>query len=121
MRQYTVEGNPSGMQGTFGLMPGTIESDSKSFVFPTLGASWKINPTMAVGITVYGNGGMNTNYPTQTFYDPNSPNTGVNLEQLFVGATYAIEFVKNHSLGATIMFALKNLLHRDQASFSFLK
>ena len=118
MRQYTVEGNPSGMQGTFGLMPGTIESDSKSFVFPTLGASWKINPTMAVGITIYANGGMNTNYPTQTFYDPNSPNTGVNLEQLFVGATYAIEFAENHSLGATIMFAHQKFAAQGLVSFS---
>lgn len=118
MRQYSIEGNPSGMQGTFGLMPGTIESDSKSFVFPTLGASWKINPTMAVGITIYANGGMNTNYPTQTFYDPNSPNTGVNLEQLFVGATYAIEFAKDHSLGATIMFAHQKFAAQGLVSFS---
>lgn len=118
MRQYTVEGNPSGMQGTFGLMPGTIESDSKSFVFPTLGASWKINPTMAVGVTIYGNGGMNTNYPTQTFYDPNSPNTGVNLEQLFVGATYAIELTKNQSLGASVVFAYQKFAAQGLASFS---
>ncbi len=26
-REYTVTGNPSMMQGTFGLAPGTIESD----------------------------------------------------------------------------------------------
>lgn len=118
MREYTVEGNPSGFEGTFGLMPGTIESDSKSFVFPTLGASWKINPTMAVGFMIYGNGGMNTNYPTQTFYDPNSPNTGVNLEQLFAGATYAIEIAKDHSLGATIMFAYQKFAAQGLASFS---
>ena len=118
MRQYTVEGNPSGMQGTFGLMPGTIESDSKSFVFPTLGASWKINPTMAVGVTIYGNGGMNTNYPTQTFYDSNSLNTGVNLEQLFFGATYAIEIAKNQSIGASLIFAYQKFAAQGLASFS---
>lgn len=120
MREYTVDGNPSGFEGTFGLMPGTIESESKSFVFPTLGASWKINPTMAIGVMVYGNGGMNTNYPTQTFYDPESPNTGVNLEQLFFGATYAIELAKNHSLGASVIFAYQKFSAQGLASLSFL-
>ena len=118
MREYTVDGNPSGFEGTFGLMPGTIESDSKSFVFPTLGASWKINPTMAIGVMIYGNGGMNTDYPTATFYDPNSPGTGVNLEQLFAGATYAIEFAENHSLGASLIFAYQKFAAKGLASFS---
>ena len=27
-RQYTVRGNPSGFPGTFGLLPGTVESES---------------------------------------------------------------------------------------------
>jgi long-chain fatty acid transport protein len=117
-REYTVTGNPSGMQGTFGLLPGTIESETKLFVFPTLGANWKINPTMAVGLVVYGNGGMNTDYPTQTFYDPSSPSTGVNLEQLFVGATYAIEFIKDHSLGVTALFAWQKFRAKGLASFS---
>ena len=30
-REYTVIGNPSMMQGTFGLAPGTIESDKSGF------------------------------------------------------------------------------------------
>ena len=118
MREYTVEGDRSGFEGTFGLLPGTIESDSKSFVFPTLGANWKINPTMAIGVMIYGNGGMNTNYPTATFYDLSSPGTGVNLEQLFAGATYAIEFAKNHSLGASVIFAYQKFAAQGLASFS---
>ena len=118
MREYTVEGNPSGFEGTFGLLPGTIESETKLFAFPTLGANWKVNPMMAVGVVVYGNGGMNTDYPTQTFYDPTSTSTGVNLEQLFVGASYAIEFVKDHSLGITALFAWQKFRAKGIASFS---
>jgi long-chain fatty acid transport protein len=118
MREYTVTGIPSGMQGTFGLLPGTIESETKLFAFPTLGANWNLNQTMAFGVVVYGNGGMNTDYPTQTFYDPSSPSTGVNLEQLFVGATYAIEFVKDHSLGITALFAWQKFRAKGLASFS---
>ena len=118
MREYTVEGNPSGFEGTFGLLPGTIESETKLFAFPTLGANWKINPTMAVGVIVYGNGGMNTDYPTQTFYDPTSTSTGVNLEQLFVGASYAIEIVKDHSFGLTALFAWQKFRAKGLASFA---
>jgi len=32
-REYTVKGNPSGFPGTFGFEPGTVESDSKWFIF----------------------------------------------------------------------------------------
>jgi long-chain fatty acid transport protein len=118
MREYTVTGDPSMFPGTFGLAPGTIESDSKIFFFPTLGANWKLNPTMAFGVVVYGNGGMNTDYPTMTFHDSSSTTTGVNLMQLFVGATYAIEIAKNHSLGITALFAWQSFEAKGIMSFA---
>ena len=37
-RFYTVTGNPSGYPGTFGLTPGQVESDSRYFPVPALGA-----------------------------------------------------------------------------------
>ncbi len=73
LRNYTVSGNPSGFPGTFGLIPAKVESESKYFFIPSLAASWKINDNSAVGAMIYANGGMNTNYPVKTFYDPNSP------------------------------------------------
>jgi len=70
-RKYTVTGDPSMEPGTFGLAPGTYESDSKVFYIPTLSANWPLNDdeTLAVGLAIYGNGGMNTDYPPATF-DP---------------------------------------------------
>ena len=70
-RQYTVTGDPSGAPGTFGLAPGTYESDSPVFYIPTISANWLLNDdeTMALGLAVFGNGGMNTDYPTAVF-DP---------------------------------------------------
>jgi long-chain fatty acid transport protein len=61
---------------------------------------------------------MNTDYPTQTFYDPNSPATGVSLEQMFVSGSYAIEFIKNHSLGASAIFGWQRFAAKGLASFS---
>ena len=117
-REYTVTGDPSLMQGTFPLTPGTIESDGSSFFFPTLGANWMLNPTMAIGVVIYGNGGMNTEYPTQVFYDPNSPATGVNLEQLFAGLTYAIEIAKGNSLAAQGLFGWQRFTAQGLANFA---
>jgi long-chain fatty acid transport protein len=104
-RDYTVSGNPSGFEGTFGLTPGKVESDSNFFFIPSIGWSKMINDSSAIGIAVYGNGGMNTDYPTMTFYDGSSSTTGVDLMQLFIAPTYAHKFADKHSIGITPIIA----------------
>lgn len=117
-RSFTVTGNPSQMEGTFGLMPETVESESNYFPMPTLGANWMLNETMALGLVFYANGGMNTDYPAAVFFDPNSQSTGVNLEQMFFGVTYAIEFVEGHSFGVTPIFAFQRFAAKGLFNFS---
>ncbi len=117
-RSFTVTGNPSMMDGTFGLMPGTVESESEYFPMPTLGANWMLNETMALGVVFYANGGMNTDYPTAVFLDPNSETTGINLEQMFLGVTYAIEFIKGHSLGISPIIAYQRFNAKGLYNFS---
>ena len=104
-RQYTITGNPSGMEGTFGLMPGTIESDSKLFIIPSLGANWMVSDNSSISATLFGNGGMNTDYPTAIFYDPTSTTTGVNLAQLYGNISYSQKLGENHSIGITGVLA----------------
>jgi long-chain fatty acid transport protein len=99
-REYTVTGNPSGAPGTFGLAPGTVKSDSKWFVIPSIGANWMLNPDSSAGISIFGNGGMNTDYPTKTF-GGDAPTTGVDLQQLFVAATYSRKLAPMHAVGIT--------------------
>jgi len=97
-RQYEVVGNPSGFPGTFGLMPGMVESGSRLFPMPHLGVAWRLGEKAAVGVAVYGNGGMNTNYDTRTFgFSP----TGINMAQLFVAPTLAFKPHPNHAVGVT--------------------
>ncbi|MCP4248419.1 MAG: hypothetical protein GY778_15335, partial [bacterium] len=88
-REYTITGNPSGFPGTFGLAPGTVESGSEMFFVPNFGGNWELSPHSSFGLSVYGQGGMNTDYPAPTFGV--SP-TGVNLSQLFIVPTYATKF-----------------------------
>ncbi|WP_372775969.1 OmpP1/FadL family transporter [Mangrovibacterium sp.] len=104
-RQFTVTGNPSGADGSFGLTPGTVESDSKYFLMPTLGANWMLGEQASLSVSVFGNGGMNTDYPTAVFYDPSSESTGVNLGQMFGNVTYALKLGEGHSVGVTGVLA----------------
>lgn len=106
-RKYTVTGNPSGMPGTFGLMPGTVESDSKYFLIPSFGINQMVTEKSAVSISIFGNGGMNTDYGTNTLHDPQSQTTGVNLMQLFSNISYSYKIAENHSIGVTGVLAFQ--------------
>ena len=104
-RKYTVTGNPSGTEGTFGLMPGTVESDSKLFLMPSAGANWMLNDNSSISAALFGNGGMNTDYPTQTFGDQSVTTTGVNLAQMYGNITYSQKLGEKHSIGVTGVLA----------------
>ena len=115
-REYTISGNPSGYQGTFGLAPGTIQSDSRAFLMPAVGASWQLNDSLSLGFALYGNGGMNTNYPTNTFYGT-SP-TGVNLMQIFIAPTVAVKIAQKHGIGLTPIFCYQAFKAEGLQAFS---
>ncbi len=115
-RQYTVSGAPSGVQGTFGLTPGTVESDSRLFLVPSLAANWMLSERVSFGLALYGNGGMNTNYPTNTFY-ASSP-TGVNLMQLFIAPTLSIMLSERHGIGVTPVLAFQRFEAKGLKAFA---
>lgn len=114
-RSYAVTGNPSGFPGTFGLTPGSWESDNTTFFIPSLGANFKVGENGAFGIALYGNGGMNTDWPNEVFY---AGNAGVDLSQMFVAPTYAIRLAENHGLGLTAIGAVQWFQANGLASFS---
>ncbi len=86
-----------------GMLPnGTSDSDSKYFLIPEFGYNRMVNNDLALGVTVYGNGGMNTNYPA--FANGSnllggSGKLGVDLMQLIVAPTAAYKVAPNHSIG----------------------
>ncbi len=118
MRSYTVTGNPSGFPGTFGLTPGKYESASELFIFPTLGVNFKLGEKFAIGLVGYGNGGMNSDYRTRVYYDPFSPSTGVNIEQMFAGLSLAYEFAKGHAVGVEPLFGFQRFSAKGLISFA---
>ena len=114
-RDYTVTGSPSGYPGTFGLMPGKVVSGSKSFFIPDVGVTWRLRDSLAFGLTLYGNGGMNTDYQAPTF---GSSPTGVDLSQAFVGATLAWKPAENQSLGITGLFGYQRFKATGLGAFA---
>lgn len=115
-REYTVTGNPSGAFGTFGLAPGTYGSDSRLFIIPALSANWSLQSDSAIGVALYGHGGMNTDYNSSPGPFGNTP-AGVDLSQLFIVPTYSKKIVPNHALGISPVFAYQRFRMQGVKAF----
>lgn len=82
-----------------GPASGEYDGNGKSnFFIPEFGYNKMINPDMSLGVSVYGNGGMNTDYKVSPF----GPNAGINLEQLFIAPTWAMKVNASNSIGVAI-------------------
>jgi long-chain fatty acid transport protein len=110
-------------------LDGSADSDSNYFGIPEFGYSYMVQPTLALGVTVYGHGGMNTDYPGGQLPSPGAcgpatgPGTGFNpapgpynlfcgngrlgvdLMQLIIAPTLAWKFHPDHSIGIAPVFA----------------
>jgi long-chain fatty acid transport protein len=101
---------------------GAVGSGTRSFLIPEFGINWKYRPDLAFGLTVYGNGGMNTDYPGGQIsaqsacasFNPNpgpynllcgNGKLGVNMSQLMIAPYVAWEFAKGHSVGVAPVIA----------------
>jgi long-chain fatty acid transport protein len=91
---------------------GATKSDSSTFYIPEFGYNTKMSEQWGVGITVYGNGGMNTDYAANAIpangCGPGAPASnvfcgsgrlGVDLQQLIIAPTIAYKLNGNHSIG----------------------
>ena len=105
VREYSIFGNPSGAPA-FGLTPGTFESGKEFFVVPAIGSNFMLNDKSSIGFSIYGNGGMNTEYDNAVFYG-SSETTGVNLAQMFLNSTYSRKLGDKHAVGASFIVALQ--------------
>ncbi len=90
----------------------SADSDSNYFLIPEIGYNRMVSNNLALGVTVYGNGGMNTNYEggqiPANFCGAGAPASnglcgqgrlGVDLIQLIIAPTAAFKIAPNHSIG----------------------
>ena len=114
-REYTVTGNPSGYPGTFGLAPGNYESDSKVFVMPAMAGAWHLSNGFHVGLAIYGNGGMNTDWSNPVF---GQALAGVNLMQAFIAPSVTWEFAEHQAIGVSPILGWQSFEAKGLGAFS---
>jgi long-chain fatty acid transport protein len=90
------------MERVGGGLPVQSKSDSEYFLIPEFGYNNVINDQLSMGLTVYGNGGMNTDYK---FNGMNAlggqGDLGVDLMQLIIAPTLAFKLNAQHSVGVS--------------------
>lgn len=85
-----------------GALNGDESSDSNYFPIPEFGYNKMLNTNMSLGVTVYGNGGMNSDYApfaNGSNFMGGQGRLGVDLMQLIVAPTVAFKVAPNHSIG----------------------
>jgi long-chain fatty acid transport protein len=99
-REYSTTGALFGLGGAT-----SQQSDSNYFPVPEFGYNKMISKDLSLGVSVYGNGGMNTNYAPLggAFGNINelggTGRLGVDLMQLVIAPTAAYKIAPNHSIG----------------------
>jgi long-chain fatty acid transport protein len=134
-RSASRTGSPAGIDGS-------ADSDSNYFLIPEFGYNKMINPNMSLGITVYGNGGMNTDYPggqipsgtacgpamgPGTGFNPapgpynllcGNGSLGVDLMQLIIAPTLAYKLSPDHSIGVSPLIGFQRFAAEGLQAFA---
>lgn len=118
-------------QVPFSHVPGTVDSTREWFLIPSFGYSSRIDEKSVWGISIYGNGGMNSTYNggAARFLDP-ATNTiveapgvygagkaGVDLSQLFINTTYAHQISDAVGVGVSLIAVVQTFAATGLAPF----
>jgi long-chain fatty acid transport protein len=95
----------------FPSLNGAVDSGSKNFFIPELGYNRMVRDDLSLGVSVYGNGGLNTDYPQGPFNCGGgaanilcgSGKVGVDLLQLIVAPTVAYKLNARNSVGVSVL------------------
>lgn len=106
----------------------SVDSDSKYFLIPEFGYTKQMSSTLALGVTVYGNGGMNSDYAGGQLNCGSGAGTanmicgsgklGVDLMQLIVAPTVAFKVAPNHSIGVSPLLGYQRFKAEGLQAFS---
>jgi long-chain fatty acid transport protein len=140
MREYSAKGGPTnqcqGANCTFSIGDGdqSIDSENEEFLIPSFGYNWLLDNGNTIGISVFGNGGMNTEYKggeASFFIPPPGPGAfltfdgtygdgtaGVDLAQLFISTTYSAKLSETSSWGISGLIAYQRFEAKGLGSFA---
>ncbi|GAA0283243.1 hypothetical protein GCM10009127_25860 [Alteraurantiacibacter aestuarii] len=95
-RGATIRGNGAGLDGNFS------GNGANPFLLPEFAYVRPLSDSVSVGLAINANGGMNTVYETNPFGPFGATgNAGVDLKQVFITPTVAVEFAEGQSLGVS--------------------
>jgi len=141
MRSYSAKGGPSpgcsptGCSFSIGDGDTSIDSENEAFLIPQFGYNWALGDASTIGVSVYGNGGMNTEYKggSATLFVPTGPTSGtfetfpgtfgdgtagVDLAQLFLSTTYSARMSETSSLGISAIVAYQRFEAKGMGNFA---
>lgn len=124
----------AGSAGALGPIDGAADSDSIYFIIPEFGYNRMINPNLSLGVSVYANGGMNTDYPggqipAASFCGGINPTPGpynllcgngrlgVDLMQLVIAPTVAYKVSPQHSIGVSPLIGFQRFASEGAQGF----
>lgn len=102
-RGAEIIGNQAGLDGIYS------GNDANPFILPEFAYVRPLSDTVSIGIAVNGNGGMNTDYKSNPFasFGATGP-AGVNLRQVSIAPTLAVEIAEGQSLGVSPHFVVQS-------------
>ncbi|TNF86405.1 MAG: hypothetical protein EP300_13560 [Gammaproteobacteria bacterium] len=141
-REYSAKGGPTNLPPalggpTFSIGDGdqSIDSENEEFLIPSFGYNWLLDSGNTIGISAYGNGGMNTEYKggTAWLFNPFPPagpgfvnpdgtygdgTAGVDLAQLFISTTYSAKINETSSWGISGIVAYQRFEAKGLGNFA---
>ncbi len=109
-------------------LDGSVESDKSFFPVPEFGYNHMASENLSLGVTVYGNGGMNTDYAGGQFncgFGPanmlcGADRLGVDLTQLVIAPTASYAVNERHSIGVSPLIAVQRFKAEGLHAFSMV-
>ena len=93
-RSTEITGNGANANGSYD------GNGRKYFVLPEIAVNHQINDQVALGLAIYGNGGMNTGYKNNPFAAfGNQGTAGVDLTQVFISPAVSWKYASHQSIG----------------------
>ncbi len=100
--------------------PFSADSDSNYFLIPEFGYNKMLKSNLSFGVTVYGNGGMNTDYSGAAAYLFGSGDLGVDLMQLIIAPTLSYKLNDQHSIGISPLLGYQRFRAEGLQGFGVL-
>lgn len=112
-RSADIEGNAFGANGHYD------GNNRKFFLLPEIGYSKQLSERLGVGLAIYGNGGMNTDYQKNPYAAFGSQGSaGVDLAQVFVTPSLAYKFTEHQSFGVGVNFVYQRFAAKGLSAFA---